>query len=310
MTPYTPEKDIEADWTPPTSDDESGSSWAGPDVEKKQTPSADSASLTQGLSSDDLSEMDDEMCDNYSHEFLRRRNFHMASNVATMPLSEDVTFDEADFINRFRRDSAVDGKVHGPVTKLSSPTFRVVTMTLVVIILAGLASFHFISSPQVVRPRFFHDEWTTFMKTEARRVRRDVRKSHPSRSFTIKLSGSRLDLLQQSIESHSKCALVDQVQVDWHSELPLPKKILRHASRKVAKVGDLLTDAVLLLDEDVMLSCEELERGAYDWYTYEVAKSTAMVYLYLTLSAVSSPRSLWSLAKELRPNGWLLSLCS
>jgi hypothetical protein len=69
-------------------------------------------------------------------------------------------------------------------------------------------------------------------------------------------------LLQQSLDTrHSRCASVNEIQVHFEGSERLPETLLAHTSGKVAPSNTIATKGVFLLSDDVLLSCEELEKG-------------------------------------------------
>jgi len=99
--------------------------------------------------------------------------------------------------------------------------------------------------------------------------------------FTIRISVSshnkHLNLLINSIDSHSVCPRVKQIQVDWHKFINInpSDNIINHDSQKVvivnssvqssSDVTSVSTNAVLLLSDDVVLTCFELDRAFHIW---------------------------------------------
>ena len=87
--------------------------------------------------------------------------------------------------------------------------------------------------------------------------------------MTLRLSGSRIDLLHQSLETHAYCDSISQVQIDWKvKDESFPAPLLAHGSQKVVAAGSstkLETDAVLLLEERIRLTCSDLDRAFQQW---------------------------------------------
>jgi hypothetical protein len=79
----------------------------------------------------------------------------------------------------------------------------------------------------------------------------------------------RNDFLINSLDAHSKCSSVDSVKVLWRGKPnALPNGVIDHESGKVAVVQSkrahyekCKTDAILLLNDDVIFSCDEITRG-------------------------------------------------
>lgn len=93
--------------------------------------------------------------------------------------------------------------------------------------------------------------------------------------FTIRLSTNhgRTDIVRNSIDSHSACRSVKQIQVDWNSEVDVPEVILDHEKVVIVKnqvqsswdVSGISTNGVLLLSDDVVLTCKELDTAFEIW---------------------------------------------
>lgn len=87
--------------------------------------------------------------------------------------------------------------------------------------------------------------------------------------FTIRLSGNRLDLLHRSLEHHAHCDDILQVQIHWTAkDESFPVALLAHSSRKVVAAqyaSQTTTDAVLLLEEGITLTCENLNHAFREW---------------------------------------------
>jgi hypothetical protein len=106
-----------------------------------------------------------------------------------------------------------------------------------------------------------HETWNRFLQDDAQRIQQEIRTGSTGKDFTILLRGSRLDLLQQSLETHSRCASVNEIQVQFEGFERLPETVLAHPSGKVVPSNTISTEGVFLLSDDVLLSCEELEKG-------------------------------------------------
>ena len=113
-------------------------------------------------------------------------------------------------------------------------------------------------------------QWKRFFRRKAPRIVNKISSHKPqSREFTIRLKGQRLDLMLQSLDFHAQCPFVHGVQIDWtggdasnNNSNNIPQAIMHHKSGKVQTLSEkLATPAVFLLDEDVLLTCEEMERG-------------------------------------------------
>jgi len=104
---------------------------------------------------------------------------------------------------------------------------------------------------------------------QRRQQKSDDENTSTNTNFSILLRGSRPDLLLQSLDRHVRCRSVGQVQIDWTNkdgDGDIPRSLLEHRSGKVLEVDKTISaDAVLLLDEGLGFSCNELERGYLEW---------------------------------------------
>ena len=108
------------------------------------------------------------------------------------------------------------------------------------------------------RVRQQQDKWKKFLQKDAVALKKSIRRKKPAKEYTIVLKGSRLDLIQQSLDAHSKCSSVREIQ----TELLDSKALTFSFNSKAVPLSDTFsTDGVFLLSEDVVLSCEEIERG-------------------------------------------------
>lgn len=114
----------------------------------------------------------------------------------------------------------------------------------------------------------------TSRRLAQRAVRKIERKKTTHSTFTIVLKGSRIELLQQSLDHHARCNAVRGVRIDWQAQDDdddddgLPESIVGHRSGKVLEPGveeKAKTDGILLLDEGIIFTCNELERGFSEW---------------------------------------------
>ena len=84
------------------------------------------------------------------------------------------------------------------------------------------------------------------------------------RRYIVRLRATRVDLVERITEELLQCSSVKQLQVDWKPTTAVPPPLLLK-DKVVAFGGDgmLTSDAILLLNEDVLLSCAELDRGKH-----------------------------------------------
>eukprot|EP00593_Proboscia_inermis_P012249 CAMPEP_0171310260 /NCGR_PEP_ID=MMETSP0816-20121228/20471_1 /TAXON_ID=420281 /ORGANISM="Proboscia inermis, Strain CCAP1064/1" /LENGTH=293 /DNA_ID=CAMNT_0011794307 /DNA_START=1 /DNA_END=882 /DNA_ORIENTATION=+ len=93
--------------------------------------------------------------------------------------------------------------------------------------------------------------------------------------FTVRIvtSHDRVDLVQNSIDSHALCEKVSEVQVDWKiGGIEPPYSIAKHISGKANVIRNsqdfssaTATDAVILVADDLIFTCEELGRAFSVW---------------------------------------------
>eukprot|EP00980_Cylindrotheca_fusiformis_P009742 scaffold2149_cov187-Cylindrotheca_fusiformis.AAC.20 len=120
------------------------------------------------------------------------------------------------------------------------------------------------STPMSIEEAAQYSSWRFFLRKEAPALTRQIRKDRPGNSFTILLKGTRLDFVQQSIDAHSDCTSVEAIHVDFDGSDAVPDTIFAR-STKVSPVRPTSTTAVLLLSDDVILTCNELETGFQNW---------------------------------------------
>jgi hypothetical protein len=174
---------------------------------------------------------------------LRHRNCDFASH------SQDVTLDddsdsEHGLVPRSRR------KAHAKFKNYVVYAFAA---------LVGLSSLLSIKSNIVSNEDTA--KWKHFNNYHVPIVRKAFTKYEPEDYYTIVLRGSRLDLLQQSLDSFSECRSVKEIQVDYRGgELPIA--LSAHDSRKVGPLSETTpTNALFLLREGIIMSCNEIEKG-------------------------------------------------
>ena len=101
-------------------------------------------------------------------------------------------------------------------------------------------------------------------RRKAQRIVQKIENHVPRKSYTIRLTGDRIDLLHQSLDHHAYCLGVSHVQIHWNGN-ELPESLLNHNSGIVEATDKLSTDAVLLLDAGIHFSCKELQRAFHQW---------------------------------------------
>ena len=105
------------------------------------------------------------------------------------------------------------------------------------------------------------NSWTRFLEQDAARVTREIKKSPTPESFIIVLNGGRLDLIQQSLDAHVRCPSVEDIVINFDGMDHPPEYLLSHRTTDLEHVNSLDAQSLFLLNEGVMLSCDELEKG-------------------------------------------------
>lgn len=218
----------------------------------------DTASLTCSDSlNSSLTDTDEETCSLSPDNSLKTRHTRLSplplagELPRTLHVIEDISFDG--------EYSLAEEKVHEPSSQKKYQNRRRRLVWVLLLAMVGLLCYRFF--PQARRPRVDPQEWKHFLQFEAPQVRKLIETSSIPTSFTVRLSGSRSDLLERSVDVLTRCAPVDRVQVEWQSTMRPPRKLFRHSSGIVVHAERLVNNAVLLLDEDVIFTCDELERG-------------------------------------------------
>lgn len=95
-----------------------------------------------------------------------------------------------------------------------------------------------------------------------------IRKQPVSNGLTIRLRGQSIDLIHQSLQQHSHCPMVRRIDIDWTADTedaPSADMFAQYPTKVRTKPSKPATDAILLLDEGIYLSCEQLEKGFNEW---------------------------------------------
>lgn len=75
-----------------------------------------------------------------------------------------------------------------------------------------------------------------------------------------------MDLLKQSLDAHSRCSSVGEIQIDFRgSEDDFPQILLRYGAGKATVVRQSSTAGVFLLNEGMIFSCEDLDNAFKTW---------------------------------------------
>ena len=262
----------------------------------------DTASLTCSDSlNSSLTDTDEETCSLSPDNSLKTRHTRLsplprAGELArNLHVIEDMSFDS--------EYSMTEEKLHEPSSQQKCENRRRRLVWMLPLAMVGLVCYRFY--PPARRIRVDPQDWKHFLQYEAPQVRKLIETSPIPHAFTVKLTGSRSDLLERSVEVLTRCAPVEEVQVEWQSTMRPPRKLFRHASNKVVLFERLSNNAVLLLDEDVIFTCDELERGKN--HTVNQFK----LYIHCTVvSNMSFSLRFPSVATQLGPHGWFLSVSS
>lgn len=259
--PASPRRD--EDSVPDSSKDQDGidcSPWKQlKDQDGRNYSYTDTASLTCSDSlNSSLTDTDEETCSLSPDNSLKTRHTRLSPipRAGELPRNlhviEDMSFDSD-------CSMVAEEKLHEPSSQQKCQNRRRRLIWMLPLAMVGLAYYRFY--PPARRTRVDSQEWKHFLKYEAHQVRKLIETSPIPHAFTVKLTGSRVDLLERSVEALARCAVVGEVQVEWQSTMRPPRKLFRHASNKVVPTGRLSNNSVLLLDEDVIFTCDELERG-------------------------------------------------
>ncbi len=108
--------------------------------------------------------------------------------------------------------------------------------------------------------------WRRFLHSDSPKLINEIQKMPTGTSFTIRLKGRRMDLLKQSLDSHSRCSSVEEIQIDFQGEDDVfPQVLLRYGAGKAAKIGNSSTAGIFLLNEGMTFSCEDLDNAFNTW---------------------------------------------
>lgn len=159
-----------------------------------------------------------------------------------------------------------------------------------------------------------------FLEKDRQQILENVNAPRISSSFTIRITTrlNRVDVLQNSLDSHSRCSRVRQIQVIWTMDREVPKSISFHKSGKVkisrAKNNldeslqeSMKTEAVLLMDDDLIFTCDDLDKAFHIWnhnplrivgfYPYHYYYSKTFMRSYYTLTA-AEPFTTYSIISD------------
>lgn len=229
--------------------------------ERADTTSDDTASLTQNTS----------LVSSFSNE--EDSNNYSSSPRETILRHRRVRFDSPKLVDEYNSDSeecateekGVAWTLHRrgrQIVKFATLHKKLVLRIAIISLLSGII-LNSLNSPT-----FMVKRWKLPTRSERRKLAQAIASLSPQDTFTLRLKGNRLDLLAASIAYHAPCPRVGEIQLDWQGtedDPETPGILLRDSHAKVSDLGHLNTDAVLLLDEGVTLTCTELDRGFYGW---------------------------------------------
>jgi len=144
----------------------------------------------------------------------------------------------------------------------------IVTFLVLILIPLYIITSHVIHSSATPSPtkRFqphrLEQRWKKHLDSKGPAVLKSIRAQQrtlqASTSYTIRLTGTRADLVRRSIDSHARCPHVGKIQVQGFPASP-------ESSEKIEEWGKVSTEGILLLTDDVLLSCDELDRAFQMW---------------------------------------------
>eukprot|EP00550_Attheya_septentrionalis_P004348 CAMPEP_0198281340 /NCGR_PEP_ID=MMETSP1449-20131203/1310_1 /TAXON_ID=420275 /ORGANISM="Attheya septentrionalis, Strain CCMP2084" /LENGTH=435 /DNA_ID=CAMNT_0043977089 /DNA_START=423 /DNA_END=1727 /DNA_ORIENTATION=+ len=183
-------------------------------------------------------------------------------------------------------DENMDGSLAGsfskrkkhPRSKSSKRTFLCLLFIFLFAVVAGL-SFIFGTVPVLPSDPKTDENLKRLIHSERAKVLDKIRSSRNAvKNFEILITVPpreyhRNDFLINSLDAHSKCSSVDSVKVLWSGKpSAIPNGVIDHESGKVTVVQSneahyekSKTDAVLLLNDDVIFSCDEITRAFKVW---------------------------------------------
>jgi hypothetical protein len=108
-------------------------------------------------------------------------------------------------------------------------------------------------------------KWRRFLEKDSPRILKAIRREPTGTTFTIRVKGSRVDLLKQSLDAHSRCSSVDEIQIEFDGNDPFPQVLFQYGAGKATQSGALTTAGVFLLNEGITFSCEDLDNAFGTW---------------------------------------------
>jgi hypothetical protein len=221
-------------------------------------PSFDTASLTlKSSSSAETVTIEEEAFGSPSH--LRRRQH----NISVPPHGNEPSYDE-DGVDEVDDDKK---RFHETLKHASKRWHNLIRLLLKSALVVSSCYFLWSSKTLEGMDLSAKNKWKMPSKQQARKLVHKIQRQPLRDGVTVRLQGDRIDLMWQSVDRLSRCPSVETVQIEWghQNKEAVPEILLYHKSRKVTRVGETNTDAVLLFGESVQLSCEDLERAYHEW---------------------------------------------
>lgn len=168
-------------------------------------------------------------------------------------------------------DSPIHRKPFEDKTLLKQrPTTRIIWFTLFLVVFFLGSPTNYRTVVETLKESTMNEEtrqWRRFFRRRAPKILQKLPSKSSNLEYTIRIRGHRVDLVTQSLDFHSGCPSVKEVQVEWNGSQSsnVPPSLMNHRSGKVKPVEKPSTPAVLLLDEDLILPCEEIERAFQEW---------------------------------------------
>jgi hypothetical protein len=179
--------------------------------------------------------------------------------------SEEHDYCEYDTNDRYKLEHFLmwwRKRVFRPRHRCRKLMFSVPVLLLTALALASLAHYHIQKN----------NRWKLPSPLKTATILRQLREQPVQRGMTLRIRGGRAHLLQQSLDQHAHCPIVTLVQIDWTTSSShddrVPDVLLDHPSFKAQDLATkprAPTQAVMLLDESILLSCQDLETSWNEW---------------------------------------------
>lgn len=144
-------------------------------------------------------------------------------------------------------------------------TLRLTWMKSLVVLAVTLSLMKIGWKPTLNRTREW-SRWRHFLHNDSPKLMKDIQAMPTGSTFTIRLKGSRMDLMKQSLDSHSLCSSVEEIQIDFQGDDDsFPNVLLRYGAGKATRNLEKSTTGIFLLKEGVTFSCDELDNAFRTW---------------------------------------------